>query len=171
MLASSLSLTWAYSIAVERLHGMEEVGVRLPVGPPMNIGEHPTTNPLVRFFKYSSVGVSTFALDLAMLYLLTDFLGVHYLASAAIAFICAVTLNYSISRQYVFIGTKRDLRSGYVFFLIIAGIGLCAVIGLMYLSVDVFGMNYVISRVLIAGFVGIWTYLMNLYVNFRVVGE
>ena len=24
----------AYSIAVERLHGMEEVGVRLPVGPP-----------------------------------------------------------------------------------------------------------------------------------------
>lgn len=33
MLASSLSLIWAYSIAVERLHGMEEVGVRLPVGP------------------------------------------------------------------------------------------------------------------------------------------
>ena len=25
----------AYSIAVERLHGMEEVGVRFPVGPPL----------------------------------------------------------------------------------------------------------------------------------------
>ncbi len=33
MLASSLFLTWAYSIAVERFHGMEQVGVRLPVGP------------------------------------------------------------------------------------------------------------------------------------------
>ena len=29
---------WAYSIAVERLHGMEEVGVRLPVGPQGNGG-------------------------------------------------------------------------------------------------------------------------------------
>ncbi len=26
-------LLWAYSIAVERFHGMEQVGVRLPVGP------------------------------------------------------------------------------------------------------------------------------------------
>ncbi len=28
-----LLLTRAYSIAVERVHGMDEVGVRLPVGP------------------------------------------------------------------------------------------------------------------------------------------
>ena len=28
-----LILIWAYSIAVERVHGMDEVGVRLPVGP------------------------------------------------------------------------------------------------------------------------------------------
>lgn len=29
-------LTWAHSIAVERFHGMEQVGVRLPVGPQNN---------------------------------------------------------------------------------------------------------------------------------------
>gem|GEM_PF-6797354 len=27
-------LLWAYSIVVERLHGMEEVGVRFSLGPP-----------------------------------------------------------------------------------------------------------------------------------------
>ena len=29
----SIYICWAYSIVVERLHGMEEVGVRFPVGP------------------------------------------------------------------------------------------------------------------------------------------
>src|SRR3989344_4018166 len=32
--------TRAHSIAVTRLHGMEQSGVRLPVGPPKNFGPH-----------------------------------------------------------------------------------------------------------------------------------
>jgi len=126
---------------------------------------------LTRFVKYTSVGVSTFALDLALLFILTDVFRVHYVLSAGIAFCIAVSLNYVISRRFVFGGTERGMQSGYVMFLLIAAVGLLAVMGLMYISVDRFGLNYIVSRVLIAGLVGFWTYLMNLYWNFRVAGK
>ncbi len=124
-----------------------------------------------RFLKYTAVGTSTFALDLALLFFLTDVLGVYYVFSAGIAFAIAVSLNYWLSREHVFPETERALESGYVIFLAIAGVGLFTVMGLMYLAVDVLGFSYILSRIIIAGFVGLWTYGMNLYVNFKVAGK
>ncbi len=124
-----------------------------------------------RFFKYSAVGVSTFALDLALLFFFTDVLGVYYVLSAGISFAIAVSLNYWLSREHVFPETERALKSGYALFFLIAGAGLLTVMGLMYLAVDVLGFGYVVSRIVIAGFVGLWTYGMNLYINFKVVGK
>lgn len=124
-----------------------------------------------RFFRYSIVGTSTFALDLTLLYFLTDVLGVYYVLSAGIAFMIAVSVNYFLARKHVFAQTSRAFESGYVLFLVIAGVGLLLVMALMYLAVDVLGFGYITSRVVIAGQVGLWTYGMNLYVNFKVAGK
>jgi putative flippase GtrA len=124
-----------------------------------------------RFLKYSSVGGVTFAFDLALLYLFTDYLGIDYLVSTAIAFVIAVSLNYIVSRRFVFKKTQTKVGRGYVNFFIIAAIGLLLVTGGMYVLVSVIGVNYVIARVSIAGFTGMWNYLLNLYVNFKVAGR
>lgn len=121
-----------------------------------------------RFLKYTAVGTSTFALDLALLFVLTDVFGVYYVFSAGIAFAIAVSLNYLLAREHVFPETERALHTGYVIFLSIAGAGLFAVMSLMYLAVDVFGFGYIVSRIVIAGFVGLWTYGMNAYANFNI---
>lgn len=128
-------------------------------------------HPLVRFIRYSTVGVGTFALDLGLLFLFTDYLGIHYLLSAGLAFVVAVTLNYILSRRHVFSETERPLASGYAYFVGIAFLALVAIIMLMYLAVDILHLNYLVSRIFIAGMVGIGTYLMNLYFNFRVAGD
>lgn len=39
---------WAYSSAVERVHGMDEVGVRLPVGPQTQCETRPTAGFALR---------------------------------------------------------------------------------------------------------------------------
>jgi putative flippase GtrA len=125
---------------------------------------------LSRFIHYGTVGVTTFALDLAMLFLLTDGVGIHYLLSACIAFVLAVSINYCLSRRHVFSQTSRPFASGYAYFFGIALVGLGAIVGLMYVAVDVLGFHYLASRIAVAGAVGIWTYFMNLYLNFRVAG-
>ncbi len=124
-----------------------------------------------RFISYSVIGIGTFAFDLALLYVFTDIFGWHYILSAGVAFLVAVSLNYVISRKTVFRGTERNVHHGYVIFLAITAVGLVAVMGLMALFVAVLGWHYLPSRVLVAGAVGIWNYLMNLYVNFKVVGK
>lgn len=126
---------------------------------------------ITRFLRYSLIGGSTFALDLFLLFVLTDIFHIHYIISAGVGFVVAVSLNYFFSRRYVFKGTLRSVHAGYGIFLLIAAAGLMAITGLMWLFVGVFGWNYLISRIIIAGIVGFWNYLMNLYVNFKVAGR
>lgn len=128
-------------------------------------------HPLIRFSRYSVIGVATFALDLLLLFILIDYLQMHYLLSVALAFAIAVSINYLLSRYHVFLQTERPLIAGYVYFFGIALIALMAVVSLMYIAVELLELQYLMSRIFIAGLVGIGTYLMNLYLNFRVAGK
>lgn len=125
---------------------------------------------ITRFGKSFGVGLVTFALDLALLSLFIDVFHLYYVVAAGVAFVIATSLNYVISRRYVFTGSERGVRSGYLLFLLIGGVGVLIITTLMYVLVDVFAFHYLISRILIAGVVGWWNYLMNLHVNFKVAG-
>lgn len=127
-------------------------------------------NTVARFSKYTSIGVGTFVLDLGLLYILTDFLGLNYVIAAGVGFLLAVTLNYVLSRKFVFAGTDRSQKEGYAIFLFIAFIGLAIVTGGMYVLVEWWGVYYLFARVAVSGVTGLWNYLMNLYLNFKVVG-
>lgn len=124
-----------------------------------------------RFIKYAGVGVSTFLFDLLLLFILIDFFHVHHVVAAGLAFLIAVSCNFLISRRLVFKGTERAAGKSYAAFILIAGCGLVFVSGLMYVAVDIIGLHYLVSRILIAGVVGMWNYLMNLYLNFKVAGK
>lgn len=126
---------------------------------------------LLRFAKSTGFGIITFSLDLFLLFLFTDFLHINYLISAGTAFVIAMSINYVVSRRHVFPETTRSIHEGYLYFLLIGGLGLILVTGFMYLYVDVLHLHYIVSRLLTACFVGWWNYLMNLYVNFKVAGQ
>ncbi|WP_320008595.1 GtrA family protein [Maridesulfovibrio sp.] len=133
----------------------------------------PELNPkgILRFLRYSCVGGSTFLFDLSLLYLFTDGFKWSPIVAAGTAFFIAVSINYSISRQLVFKGTAREFKQGYIGFLLIAGTGLVIVTGGMFIMVNIFKWQYIISRILVSFVTGIWNYLLNLYVNFKVAGK
>ncbi len=124
-----------------------------------------------RFFKYSAVGFSTFILDLVLLYILTSFLSINYLIGTAIAFIIAVSLNYVLSRKYVFRKTTEKINISYLRFVSIAIFGLLIIVSSMFISVEIYNNNYIVSRVIIACVVGFLNYLFNLHLNFKVVNN
>ncbi len=126
---------------------------------------------LARFLRYTCVGGGTFTLDLSMLCLFTEIFDLPTVFSAGLAFLIAVSLNYFISRKIVFKGTSREIKQGYIGFLIIAGTGLVIVSGGMYLMVDRFRWQYLISRILVSLITGVWNYLLNLHINFKVAGK
>lgn len=126
---------------------------------------------LQRLGKYSLVGGATFAFDLLLLFVLVDGFAVPPVVAAAAAFLLAVSINYVISRRWVFPGTLRSVHEGYAGFVLIALAGLLIVLGGMYLLTVYFSVNYLLARVTVAAITGFWNYLMNLYVNFKVAGK
>jgi putative flippase GtrA len=126
---------------------------------------------LLRFIKYSAVGFSTFALDLLLLFVLVEVFSVRQVPAAGIAFIIAVSLNYMLSRRYVFIGTLRGVKAGYLGFTAIALAGLSIVAGGMYVLTVILNVHFLIARIMVAVVTGFCNYLINLYVNFKVAGH
>lgn len=126
---------------------------------------------ITRFLKYMSVGVSTLSFDLLLLVVLTEFLHVPYYLATPSAFLVAVTINYVVSRKHVFAGTERGLRTGYAYFIVFALIGSAVTTLGVTLLVTYAHLYYLVARVVVAGFVGIGTYLSNLFFNFKVAGK
>ena len=100
----------------------------------------------------------------------TTYLGVPYYIATPLAFLVAVSINYMVSRRFVFKGTERGHVYGYSYFITAALVGA----GITTLGVTVLvtyaGLYFMFARVLIACVVGIGNYLFNLFYNFKVVG-
>jgi len=133
----------------------------------MSLFRSPALN---RFLRYTLVGGGTFGFDLILLYVVTEYLGVPYYVATAGAFLVAVSINYFISRRFVFKGTERGMHSGYLYFILIALAGAAITTAGVALLVTYAGLYYMIARVLVAFIVGTFNYLSNLFFNFRVVG-
>lgn len=120
-----------------------------------------------RLWRYTASSSFTFIVDLILLFLLTDRVGLNYLSAAAIAFGIAISLNYLLSRRFAFRESTRGQGEGYLLFLSIALIGLGIITLGMYLLVEQWHFHYLSARIMIAIVAGLWNFLMNSLVNFR----
>ena len=121
-----------------------------------------------RFFRNAAISLPTFLIDLGLLYFLVKDGHLNYLAATVIAFFIANSLGYFLARWLVFAGTTRGMGSGLVYFLAIASFSALALAPLMWLTVSVFHLHVIISRVVTAAIVGAGGYVLNLMFNFRV---
>ena len=78
-------------------------------------------NLLIQFVRYFFVGGFAFIVDFGLLYILSEYAGLHYLLSATLSFIAGLVVNYIISCIWVFNNSK--FRNRIVEFLFFAAIG------------------------------------------------
>ena len=79
----------------------------------------------IQLLRYMVAGGVAFVADVAVLALLTQGLGVHYLIAAAVAFLLGMAINYAISVRWVFKYRSVDNpRYEQLLFLTIGLIGL-----------------------------------------------
>jgi putative flippase GtrA len=121
-----------------------------------------------RFFRYTAVGGSTFLFDLSLLWVQIEKFHVYYLHAAVSSFLIAVSVNYLLSRRWVFKGSARRLAAGYLYFFKTAVAGALTTGFLMWLFSTTTNGNYLLIRIIIAAIIGIGNYLIHLYLNFRV---
>ena len=127
-----------------------------------------TDNTLIQLFRYTFVGGVAFIVDFGLLFILTDFFDIHYLISAALAFLLGLTTNYVLSIVWVF--NKRTLKNkwfeGGVFVLI-------GIIGLVFNELFIWfftehvHFHYLQSKVVSTAFVYLWNFFARKFILFR----
>ena len=121
-----------------------------------------------RFIRNALISLPTFLFDLALLILLVQHAHLDYLLATLLAFLVANALSYFLARWFVFPETRRGMKTGLVYFLMIAAIGALALTPTMWLLVRILHVDFVLSRIVAAATLGVGGYLLNLLFNFRV---
>lgn len=127
----------------------------------MDIGKilKPTESLIGQLLRYAIVGGLAFVVDFGALWGLTEFAGVHYLASAALAFLLGLVTNYLLSIRWVFNTRGIENRTlEFALFAIIGILGLLANEIIMWAATEKAGVPYLFSKVLSTGFVFVWNF-------------
>ena len=112
------------------------------------------------------VSIFVFTLGLALLWWMVERWGVAKIPAAALSFLVSNTIHYAFGRAWIYRGTERRVVPGYAFFLINAGLGLIATIGLFAAFLEL-GLHYLLARIVASIFVGLMLFVLNAVFNFR----
>lgn len=123
----------------------------------------------VLFLRNAIVSSLTFAVDMALIWLMVSQFGISSYLAVVVGFIIANALHYGLARLWVFQETERGVVIGYLYFLGNALIGLGIIMGGFALLTDLFDMHYLVARVLVSLFAGVLVFILNATLNFHAV--
>ena len=126
-----------------------------------------TTNIFIQFFRYIFVGGFAFLADAFTLWLCEKWM--NYMIAAAIAFVVGLVVNYALSIWFVFSESSKvkNKVKEFVVYGIIGLIGLLITEGIMYLFTDVFGLYFLISKIIAAAIVLVWNFAARKVVLYK----
>ena len=118
-----------------------------------------TQERMLEIIRFCFVGGVSFLMDYALLFVLTEFVGIYYLYSSAISFSITVVFNYWLCVIYVFKGAqKQSARQAIIFFGTgVIGLGLNQLC--MWFFVTVAGLHYMLAKIGATIIVTIWNYV------------
>lgn len=113
-----------------------------------------------QIMKFVVVGGLSFVLDFIIYYVLTNYFAVYYLVAGFFSFCLSLIFNYLMSMRFVF-KSKDSLKKTHEFaiFVTLSVMGLGLNLLCLYLLVDVFKMNDLIAKVLVAGIVMVFNFV------------
>lgn len=119
-----------------------------------------TNHWFTQLIRYVIVGGLAFIVDYSLLYLLTEYVGIHYLFSATISFIAGLIINYLLSIHWVFRQSKLKNRMWeFIIFAIIGLVGLGINNLFLYLLTQYLHLHYLISKLITTTIVMLWNFL------------
>ena len=113
--------------------------------------------------KYYSVGGSGVLVNLGILYALTDFMGLWYIASQVIAISISISSNFLFNRFWTFNGSIQDQRNSvmYVKFIIVSLIGMGIQLGITFALVENIALYYMYAAGIGIVVAGAINYVVN----------
>lgn len=121
---------------------------------------------VVRFVRFIIVGATGAVVNLSILYLLTSG-GVHYLLSGAVAIEAAFLFNFFFNKMWTFDHIEFTSVNEVFRALLrdhgVRSIGMGVNLLFLWALTDLFGIYYLFSQVIGAGFAALWNFVGNVF--------
>ncbi|HII84499.1 MAG TPA: GtrA family protein [Methanobacterium subterraneum] len=127
-----------------------------------------TDKTYIQLFRYIFTGGAAFIVDFSSLFILTDFFGIYYLASAAIAFVFGLITNYMLSINWVF--NKRTMSNRKLEFGVFALIGIVGILlneVFIWFFTENLQIYYLLSKIMAAVIILFWNFFARKFVLFK----
>ena len=120
-----------------------------------------------KFIRYSLGWGLAALLDLFLLYMFTDIVGLYYLYSAVLAFIISVTLAYFFQKYITFRNYSKKHLSQWSIFFVFQLIGQTVYMSMLRIGVDILHTHYMLVAIIAKWIVFLRNYISNYYFNFK----
>jgi len=130
--------------------------------------KYQTDSISVQAFRYVLAGVMAYAIDYSTLVMLTNIFKIHYLTSAAIAFMLGAAASYILNITWVFDGrtfNNKYLEVSIFFAIVITGLFLNHYCMLFF--TESVKLHYLISKFISTIAVGVFNFSTRKYLLFR----
>jgi putative flippase GtrA len=121
----------------------------------------------VKFLFYVAVGGTCALLNLAMLWLLTDVFGLHYLLSTTLAFFALTPVGFVLQKLITFRTPGAHAGLEWPRYFVTMGSSFAASLVLMYALVSVLGIWYLAANVITTVLLLVANFIVNLRWSFR----
>lgn len=130
--------------------------------------KNPSGNLLVQLMRYFVSGGVAFVVDASLLYILTEWVGLHYLFSTVLSYSVGLVITYLFSILWVF--DNRSVENKVLEFSVFAAIGVMG-LGLTSLFMWIFtsklGVYYLWSKIVTTVIVFVWNFIAKKLILFR----
>lgn len=119
--------------------------------------------------RYLVAGVLAFATDLAVLYALTEWLGMHYLASNVFSYSCGLFVAYLLNTRWVFTYRRleKKTRQEFMIFTAIALAGLAISEVILVIVAGQMAVHYVAAKFVATFFVMLFNFVARKRILFQ----
>ncbi len=121
-----------------------------------------------QFLKFFFIGGFFAFLDLVILYILTDILGLFYLYSAVIGFVIVTSIAFVVHKKFTFQCKREDKIIQYISFFLVNLTWLAIYSAILYGGVEYLHLFYLMVAVFGKFLVFVWNFLANKYITFRI---
>ena len=115
---------------------------------------------------YGIIGSFSSSLDFTIYTILVQCLGLQYLLANCISVLGGITTSFILNRNYNF-KVKDNTKRRFAIFLTVGLCGLMLSNLILYVCIDVIGLNKVISKLLSIVLVVFFQFLLNKYLTFK----
>lgn len=113
------------------------------------------------------IGFFSTLIDIGLLYFFTEYYGIWYIYSATVSYSCGMVASFILNKYLNFQDTGSNYLRQFFSFALISMSSLALTLGILYVAVEIFSINYLLGKIIAVIIAFFWNYFGQSRITFR----